>query len=125
MIRALLTGKLHGDPVQRTGSSGKPFTTGKMLVTETDPALWCSLIAFAEAGERLASLRAGSSLSVAGRATLKTYEGKDGTPRVSLDLVADEIASTTPRPRQPRDARSSRQGGRTYDDSLDDIGRAS
>ena len=39
--------------------------------------------------------------------------GNDGTVRPSLDLVADEVASTTPRPRKPKPAPAHRghEGG--------------
>ena len=66
MIRALLTGTLYADPQRRTSANGKPFTTGKLRADASDGAqVWCSLIAFGEQGERLATLKAGAKLSYA------------------------------------------------------------
>ena len=51
-----------------------------------------------------------------------TYEGNDGSVRASLDMVADEIASTTPRPKKPRPAPAHRehQGGAAAGDPFAD-----
>ena len=41
---------------------------------------------------------------------------KDGTARPSLDLVADEVASTTPRPRKRKETPASQPGGDPFGD---------
>ncbi|MBD5805333.1 hypothetical protein AZOA_47860 [Azoarcus sp. Aa7] len=71
-----------------------------------DPAL---IVVFEpDAVARLLQLRAGASVSLAGMLKVGTYQAKDGTARPSLDLQADEVASTTPRPRKAKE--SPRQG---------------
>lgn len=35
MMDALISGKLHGTALERTGKNGKPFTTAKVLATTT------------------------------------------------------------------------------------------
>lgn len=125
-MRVLLDGELHGTPVQRTGSSGKPFTTAKLIVKQQDgESLFASLIAFeATAAARLAGLNEGAALAVSGRAILKTYAGKDGQPRAGLDVVADEVAAL-PRPKRERKAKPQPAGqpaGSGFtDDPLDDL----
>lgn len=115
MIRALVTGELRADPQQRTSKNGNAFALARLSVPMGDEGrVSCSLIAFeAEAVARLLQLRAGASVSAAGTLKVGTFTGNDGTTRPSLDMVADEIASTTPRPKKPKPAPAHRahQGG--------------
>ena len=61
------------------------------------------MIAFEESAvARLLQLKAGAAVSLAGTLKVSTWQAKDGTTRPALDLVADEVASTTPRPRKPK-----------------------
>lgn len=101
MIRAILTGRLHGDPQPRTSSSDKPFATAGVWVdTEADQRLWCSAIAFGSTADRLLQLKAGDALALSGRLTPKVYAKDGGEPRVSLDMQADEVATVRRKPRQ-------------------------
>jgi hypothetical protein len=112
MIRALIVGKLRTDPQQRTGRNGKPFAFARLSVANGEEGyLPCSVIAFQdEAVARLMQLREGASMAAAGALTVKTFIRNDGGVSPGLDMMADEIASTTPRPRKPRSAR--REPGR-------------
>lgn len=124
MIRALVTGELRADPQQRTGKNGKPFALARLSVPMGDQGrVSCSVIAFeADAVTRLLQLRAGASVAAAGTLKVGVYEGNDGATRASLDMVADEIASTTPRPKMPRPAPAHRahQGGAAAGDPFAD-----
>lgn len=115
MIRALIVGELRADPQQRTAKNGNAFALARLSVPMGDQGrVSCSVIVFeAEAVTRLLQLRAGASVAAAGALKVGTYDGTDGTVRASLDMVADEIASTTPRPKQPKPAPAHRghQGG--------------
>lgn len=115
MIRALIVGELRADPQQRMGKNGKPYALARLSVPMGDQGrVSCSLIAFeAEAVTRLLQLRAGASVAAAGTLKVGTFDGTDGATRASLDMVADEIASTTPRPKKPKSAPAHRahQGG--------------
>ncbi len=127
MIRALVTGELRADPQQRTGKNGKPFALARLSVPMGDQGrVSCSVIAFeAEAVARLLQLRAGASVAAAGTLKVGTFTGTDGTARPSLDVVADEIASTTSRPKKPRPApahRAHQGGGDPFDDDVDWMG---
>lgn len=104
MIRALLTGCLHGDPTIKTAKSGTVFTTVKLKADGKDgAAVWCSLIAFGEQGDRLATLKANATVSVSGRAEVQAWSNKQGEPQAGLSLVVDEVATlkAKPRPKQP------------------------
>lgn len=100
MIRALLSGVLHTDPQARASQSGKPFTTGKLKADAADGGtVWCSLIAFGDVGERLATLKAGAALSVSGRAKLTAWTGKDGNLAAGLDLTIEELTTLRGKPK--------------------------
>ncbi|MHB8788071.1 MAG: single-stranded DNA-binding protein [Thauera sp.] len=124
MIRALITGELRADPQQRTSKSGKPYALARLSVPMGDQGrVSCSVIAFEpEAVARLLQLRAGASVAAAGALKVGTFDGNDGTVRASLDMVADEIASTTPRPKKPKPAPAHRehQGGAAASDPFAD-----
>lgn len=124
MIRALVVGELRADPQQRMGKNGKPFALARLSVPMHDQGrVSCSLIVFeAEAVTRLLQLRAGASVAAAGTLKVGTYESNDGATRASLDMVADEIASTTPRPKKPKPAPAHRehQGGAAAGDPFAD-----
>ena len=124
MIRALVVGELRADPQQRMGKNGKPYALARLSVPMGDQGrVSCSLIVFeAEAVARLMQLRTGASVAAAGTLKVGVYEGNDGATRASLDMVADEIASTTPRPKKPKPAPAHRahQGGAAAGDPFDD-----
>ena len=129
MIRALVSGELRADPQQRTSKTGTPYALVRLSVPMGDQGrVSCSVIAFqADAVTRLLQLRAGASVAVAGSLKVGTYAGSDGTPRPSLDMVADEVASTTPRPRKPKAAQQDRAltGGAGAGDPFGDLPGAS
>jgi single-stranded DNA-binding protein len=135
-VRILAIGKLHGMPEQRTSKNGNAFTTAKMVADATGdtPALWINITAFGETAEALASLTAGASLSVSGKATITTYAAKDGTHKVSVNVLLDNFLTLSAKPRASSGQSGSRAfsgagksappGGREpfHDDPLDDIG---
>lgn len=100
MIRALCSGTLHADPVARTSATGNQFVTAKIRADGKDGnATWCSLIAFGDVGERLATLKAGASLSVSGRCELSAWLSRDGEAKAGLSIVADEIVTLRGQPK--------------------------
>ena len=107
MIRAMVSGTLHGDPQTRTSRGGQPFTTARMKADASDgTAVWCSLIAFGDVGERLATLKSGAAISVSGRAKLSAWLSKDGQPSAGLSVAIDELATLRGRPKPPRPSES-------------------
>ena len=118
MIRALVAGELVANPQERTGKTGKPFAIARVSVPMGDDGrVYCSVIAFNDdAVARLLQLKAGASVALAGALKAGVWQAKDGTTRPSLDLVADEVASTTPRPRKRREQPASQPGGDPFAD---------
>lgn len=125
MIRALVSGKLYGQPQQRTSQSGKQYTTCKLMAEgKNGSTVWCSLIAFGDVAERLASLDAGASLSVSGRAELQAWT-KGDEPHAGLSIVADELVTLKAKPKtkarqdKPQDKRHFEYSD--FNDSLADV----
>ena len=120
MIRALITGSLYGDPQARTSQAGKPFVTAKVRADgKNGESVWCSIIAFGELAERLATLPAGAALAVSGKAEVSGWLDKQGEPKAGLSVVVDEIAAlkAKPKPRSPRPAATA---GANFDDAIPD-----
>ena len=100
MIRALISGTLHGQPQTRISQNGHPFTTAKLKADATENGVvWVSLIGFQEQAERLATLKAGQAISISGRAKLTAWMNKQGEAQAGLDVVIDELATLRPRPK--------------------------
>lgn len=132
MIRALVSGVLHADPQVRTSQTGNSFTTAKLRADDgKGGSVWCNLIAFGPEGERLATLKAGAALSVAGRADLSAWINREGEPKAGLSLVVEELVTLRGKPK-PRSAErntsrfdpATNQGGHAHAaapfDDLDD-----
>lgn len=119
MIRALISGELAANPQERTGKTGKPFALARVSVPQGEEGrIFCSVIAFEESAvARLLQLKAGAAVSLAGTLKVGTWQAKDGTTRPQLDLVADEVASTTPRLRKPK----AQAGGASAGDPFGDL----
>lgn len=111
MLRSLVTGILHADPVRRTSAGGTEFVTAKLKDDSETPPQWFSVVAFAGMAETLAKLTKGETIAVAGKMFLKTYEAKDGSVRIDANLVADQIA-TLRRKRKPAGAAPEHREGR-------------
>ena len=90
-ITALIVGKLTADPEQRTGASGKTFTTARLAAGTDADSVLCSVIAFSTASERLAVLGKADTVALTGRCRPKSWAAMDGETKTGLDLVADQL----------------------------------
>jgi single-stranded DNA-binding protein len=94
MISVLATGKIIVAPTQRTGSSGKEFTTVTLACPANGDDVSVSVICFgATAQQQLLALSKGDTISVVGKAQPKIYTAKTGEQRPSLDVVAEQVMS--------------------------------
>ena len=93
MIDALIGGKVHGQPQQKTTKAGKPFAVAKVKVPTGDgQAVFCSVVAFADHVVRgLLALGDGDPLSLTGALTVGVWTTRDGEAKPSLDLVASGL----------------------------------
>lgn len=116
MIRCLCIGTLYGEPQARTSAAGNTFAIAKLRADGKDgSSVWCSLIAFGEQGERLASLQQGAALSVSGRAEVSAWINRDGEAAGGLSVVVDELVALKPKPRTPK-PRQPETAGAGFDD---------
>ncbi len=93
-IHALVTGSLIADPTRRSGAQGD-FATATIRVATDDGAILVSVIAFGDQVEQILAHRQGGAVAIAGRATLRSWVGKDGETKCGLALVAEQIASAS------------------------------
>jgi single-stranded DNA-binding protein len=93
VIDALIAGRIHGKPGQRTSSNGNSYATAKVRVSvRTGEAYFVNVIAFAEeAVTALLALSEGDSVALSGELTPKVYTPANGEPRPSLDLLAHSV----------------------------------
>ena len=96
MIDALVSGRIHGTPTQRTGQSGRPFVVAQVrAATGNGDSLFVSVIAFDEQPrESLLALGDGEAVSLSGTLSPKVWTAKNGETRPSLDMVAHAALSS-------------------------------
>jgi single-stranded DNA-binding protein len=94
-IDALISGKLHGQPQQRTSKNGNSFTTAKVRVPTGDESTFCNVIAFSETAQAaLLALDSGEAVALAGSLKVGIWQANDGTHKPSLDLTASQVLTT-------------------------------
>jgi Single-strand binding protein family len=93
MIDGLVTGKLHGKPVERTGQNGRPYVIAKVLAPNGEgEAHIVNVITFIDAvGDSLLKLDDGDVLSLTGSLVPKVWTDREGVARASLDMVAQKL----------------------------------
>lgn len=93
MIDALISGKLYGQPTERTSKTGKPFALAKVRAAGGDgESLFVNVIAFDAAPcTALLALADGDSVALSGSLTPKVWTDKEGNTRPALDLVAHQV----------------------------------
>ena len=96
MIDALISGKLYGQPTERTSKTGKPFALAKVRAAGGDgESLFVNVIAFDTAPcTALLALGDGDSVAMSGSLTPKVWTDKEGNTRPGLDLVAHQVLTS-------------------------------
>ena len=105
MNKIFLIGNLTGDPELRTTPNGVSVCTMNIAVNrrqggnrderQTD---FFRVTAWRQLGETCSRFLAkGRKIAVIGELSARTYEAKDGTTRVSLEVTADEVEFLSPR----------------------------
>lgn len=92
MIDGLICGRLHGTPVQRIGSSGKPFVVAKVRIPVDGDSLFASVICFDETvGAQLMGLSNGDAVTLSGELKPKVWIPASGAPKVAIDLICHGV----------------------------------
>lgn len=95
MIDALIAGKLHGAPSQKTSKNGNTFTTAKVRVPTGEDSTFCNVIAFDEGAQAaLLALGPGEAVALSGSLRVGTWTARDGTARPSLDMTASQVLTS-------------------------------
>jgi single-strand DNA-binding protein len=107
MLRVSLLGNLGGDPEVRFTPKGTQIVMFRVAVNQvrTGPdgerqenTEWFRVrVSSPRLGEFAQRLTKGSRVLVIGRLDIGHYQGKEGEPRVSYDVWADEIQALSPR----------------------------
>jgi single-stranded DNA-binding protein len=91
-LSILTQGRLLADPVVRTSRNGTPFVSFAISAAVEGEYTTINAVGFdADVVERMNTLTKGESVAIAGRARLSTWEGRDGTTKVGLSVVADSV----------------------------------
>ncbi len=95
MIEALISGKLQGQPEQRTSKSGKTYVTAKLRVAAgAEETHFVRITAFSDSAcTALLALGDGDAVSVAGALKVGVWTPQGGEPRANLDMVASQVLS--------------------------------
>lgn len=89
---AIVTGVLAAAPVRRNGQSGREFVTATVRVhAEGEPFLTSAICFDQNACAKLIGLRKGDQVAIGGRASLKAWEGRDGTEQHGVGLVVEQV----------------------------------
>ena len=100
MNKIIIIGNLTGDPAIRTtrdGISVCDFTVAVNGHRKEDPAQFFRVSAWRQMAENCHKyLTKGRKVCVTGVVSAHTYQGNDGTTRVSLDIQASEVEFLSP-----------------------------
>jgi single-stranded DNA-binding protein len=97
----LISGTIFRAPVQKTGKTGRPFTscTVKAGADDSGASDFWSIVCFSESAQlELLRLEIGDAVAVRGKMELKIFE-KDGQARISRSIFADAALGLRPAPR--------------------------
>ncbi len=105
MNKIMLIGNLTHDPEMRATPSGVAVCTFTIAVNRKfakeggeRPVDFFRIVAWRQLGESCGRyLAKGRKVAVIGELQARTYDAKDGTVRMSLDVVADEVEFLSPK----------------------------
>ena len=114
MQKIFLIGNLTNDPETRTTQSGVSVCSFNIAVNRRFPGSdgqkqtdFFRINAWRQLGDNCQRFLAkGRKVAVVGELQPRTYEDKNGTTRVSLDVTADEVEFLTPKNSQGDSAKS-------------------
>ena len=100
MNKIILTGRLGSDPEVRSTPNGVTVCSFNLAVDgrKEGQVTWFKINAWRSLGDTCARwLSKGKKVAVVGELQARTYEAKDGTTRMSLDVQADECEFLSPK----------------------------
>lgn len=96
MIEALVSGKVYGQPAERTGQSGRRFVVAKVRAPVAEgESLFVSVIAFSDhVKAALLALADGDAVVLAGTLKVATWTNTEGVTQPKVDLIANDLLTT-------------------------------
>ena len=115
MNRLTIIGNLTHDPELRTTPSGDSVCSFSVAVNrrsrrdaqgnQNEQVDFFRVSAWRQLGENCAKyLDKGRKVAVVGTISTRAYQGKDGSPRASLELTADDVEFLSPKSEQTNEA---------------------
>lgn len=94
-IDALISGRLHGQPTQRTCKTGQPFVVAKVRVpTSSEESVFVSVIGFdTQVVNDLLALGDKDPVCLTGELKPGVWVDRDGNHKPSLDMTAHAVIS--------------------------------
>jgi single-stranded DNA-binding protein len=106
-VSILISGSIFKEPTQRTGKTGRPYTTCTIKAAAADNAssdFW-SVLAFGDtAGAALMLLAVGERCSIQGSLKLEIYTASDGQKKISRTIFCDHVLAVRQPPREKKKA---------------------
>ncbi|MBI2755302.1 MAG: single-stranded DNA-binding protein [Chloroflexi bacterium] len=109
LCKATIVGNLGADPEQRFTQDGRSMAKFRVAVSNNkrdregnrqEITEWFSITVFGKQAEIVGSLlRKGSRVYVDGRMEVSRWQGNDGQPRTTLEIIASDVISLDGRPR--------------------------
>lgn len=130
MNKITLIGNLTHDPETRTTPSGVTVCTFNIAVNRRfanadgeRQSDFFRINAWRQLGDVCGRcLSRGKKVAVIGELQARTYEAKDGTTRLSLDVAADEVEFLSPKEEKPKKERENSDGyNNTPEDGFTDL----
>jgi len=89
----ILVARLTADPqLRHTPSTGKPVTTLRVAVQDTDPQRFLNVVCWGRTAEVVCQyLKKGRLIEVTGREHERTYTARDGSERTVEEIVAFRV----------------------------------
>jgi single-stranded DNA-binding protein len=102
-LTILAQGTRVADPQRRTSSKGSDYATCNLRVATEGEAALVSCVAFdADAVQAMLALSKGDAVSVAGKAKLTSWAGRDGEQRFGLDVTVTRVPTIDDAKRQSK-----------------------
>jgi DNA polymerase III alpha subunit (gram-positive type) len=123
MIHALVQGTIFREVTQRTAKTGRQFVTATVRVKEGEGSIFVKVFAFADhTKDELLRLQDGDAVAAQGAFKAEIYVAADGTNKISLSVIADNILALRqpPKKREPKakPSPSAQEQERAFDDVI-------
>jgi single-strand DNA-binding protein len=129
MNKIMLIGNLGRDPEMSYTNNGTAVTRFSLAVNRVsktptgerqEETEWFNIIAWRQLAETCSQyLRKGSKVFIEGRLQQRKYTASDGTPRIAVEVIANDMEMLTPKSQQA--AVPGSQDDFLSDDSLGDL----